>query len=166
MLCLLALTQLASLLYQYATPVIHALCYEQLLLESETGPLVQMSLTASEYQAGLTDDQELRINGELYDIVSQSRSKGAVNLFLRKDDVETKLLAFAKRLGKAIDKSKHHHGTAKLPYQWMFKLYCQDVNEACLPVLAQNPIHVGSPAEPGLPIGQHSSTFRPPAQFM
>src|SRR5690349_5228768 len=129
LLLIFSATQFASILSDMGAPIIHAVCYGKVFKRRSTGTGDQMmAMDSLTFRHAQTDDRELRIGGELFDIVSYTAKGDSIQLQLTNDEFETHFFNIVHQIRKAVKKASgpHHHN--KHLQSWLLKLYCP--NEA------------------------------------
>lgn len=118
--------QLGSLLSNYATPFIHALCYGKVFKRIPTAADQVLILDSVTYARALTDDHEISIDGELFDIHSIRRTARGIILHAAKDEHETRLLEIINHLKQAVKQASKKHPAGKNLPSSLLKWYCSN----------------------------------------
>ena len=112
--------------WYYGKNLIHALSADwqsvRIAVQNKNADLSYLELDTATYRRKVKDD-EISLNGTLYDITKTSISGKTIHLTLQKDEVETYFLKQYNQLTKWI--SKHHPSKQSEQYvmNWMMKLY-------------------------------------------
>jgi len=120
------ISQLSVLAWYYGKQLIHALSADWQFIKTtwddDHQDLTQAKLDTSAYQAQVKDE-EISLNGILYDITKTSLRGKTIYLTLQKDEVETYLLSRYHQFTNWI--SRHHPSKQSEQYvlNWMMKLY-------------------------------------------
>ena len=167
LLIIFSATQFASVLSDVGAPVIHAICYGQVFKRqaSRSGNRIFV-LDSAEVRKSMTDDSEIRLHGELFDIVATTKIGDSIRLEVASDEFETQLFNIVQHIKDAVKKAPgtNHHN--KQLQSWLLKLYCP--NEARANLLL--PGSVSStyirlqipPIQPGV----HNRHLQPPDRFI
>jgi hypothetical protein len=160
-------TQFASILSDIGAPILHAICYGKVFKRRSTGAGDQIiTMDSATFRRAQTDDFEIRIGGELFDIVSLATTGGGVQLQLTRDEFETHFSNIVHQIREALKKSSvpHHHG--KHLQSWLLKLYLPDqaTGNWVLPP-SGSVVHILS-LTPGLQVGIHNRYVQPPDLFI
>jgi hypothetical protein len=124
---LFLLTQLGSVIWYYTRPLIHFICnsrQENNLGESSNNHLAILHLSSLKYQTEFKGEDEIRLGGMLYDIISTQSSGDSVVLKLESDLLETSLLAKYDQISENFAQT---HPAQKQSdqhlWKWVFQLF-------------------------------------------
>ncbi len=117
--------QLGIMGWHYYQPIIHAFCYQQFRTKSEApGNIFTIHTDKTTYYSCRQPDNEIKWQGDLYDIKSVEINGGLVTIVMEKDELETKLTVFYRGIQDEISKNKLPHSPTDISfYQWVFKFY-------------------------------------------
>jgi hypothetical protein len=143
-LLLFAAIQVGTLAWYCYKPVLHTICYQLFLHRQkgrETKPiLIKTSLTA--FRAARQDEDEIRWNGELYDVLKTVIHGNEVLLTVEKDMAENRWLAACDAVHRQLTKNNTRQSPTGINiYQWMFKWYIPARNGPSEPVALASPLH-------------------------
>src|SRR6478609_6838772 len=125
LLLIFSVTQFGNLLTGITAPVIHAICYGKVLKRRSTSSGNQLlSIDTATFRLSLTDDNEIRYAGQLFDILSVNPHGNTVQLQVVNDEFETTLSNIIKQLREAVKKASGSHHSGKRMLSWLLKLYC------------------------------------------
>ena len=156
-------SQLGSLVSGYASPLIHTICYGKVFKRRTPDSHEQVIvMDSASYAQSLTDEHELRIHGDLFDIHSTRKSGGSVVIRATKDEYETHLLSVFSQLRKAIREASQKHSTGKNVSSWLFKLYCSSRETSNLEAASFSSPVKGYSLTPTLLSGPYNSLRQPP----
>ena len=157
--------QLGSLLSNYATPLIHALCYGKVFRRVPKAADRVLIMDLVTYSQALTDDHEIRMDGELFDIHSIRKNASGVILHAAKDENETRLVEIIHRLKQAVKQASQKHPASKNRPSSFLKWYCSDKPLPQIETL-NVPISMNaSSPTPGLLPGAQTLLCQPPDVF-
>jgi len=160
-------TQFGSILSDIGAPVIHAVCYRKTFkwLSASSGDRI-LVLDSTSFRRSLTDDREIRIAGELFDIISISRKGKNLHLKVSSDALETRLANIIQQIRDAVRKSSGRHQQGKQVQSWLFKLYCRDEGTSTdvIPEIISSTYNFAG--IPKLQPGIHNRHLQPPDLFV
>jgi hypothetical protein len=122
---LFAVIQVGILAWYCYRPVLHAVCYQLFLYhEASANRVGQLKLDRGDLLASRSDDDEIRWNGELYDILKTVDRGDSVLLTVKKDIIESRWLAACSAIQQQLTRDPSGHSPMNIRiYQWVFKLY-------------------------------------------
>jgi len=167
LLLIFSVTQFASILSDIGAPIIHAVCYGKVFKRRSTGSADQViTMDAVTFRHALTDDREIRVGSELFDIVSFTDKGDSVQLQVAIDGFETQFFNIVHQIRDAVKKASgpHHHG--KQMQSWLLKLYCPDEASTNLLLPGSGCVIHRLPLTPGLQVGIHNRYVQPPDFFI
>lgn len=124
---LFLLTQLGSVIWYYTRPLIHFICnsrQENNFGESNNNHLTILHLSSAKFQTELKGEDEIRLGGILYDIISTQSAGDSVVLKLESDLLETSLLAKYDQINENFAKTHPTQQQSDLHlWKWVFQLF-------------------------------------------
>lgn len=178
LLSLFAGIQVGILAWYCYRPVLHAVCYQLFQYhgasenhevganhETAANRVEQMKLSQAGLRAARSDDGELSINGELYDIIKTVVRGDSVLLTVEKDITENRWFAACSAIQQQL--TNKHSGQAPPDfriYQWMFKLYVPSHSLAAHPSQQEHHPRHCLLAIPLLTSGFYHTPGQPPEQ--
>ena len=143
--------------------MIHAFCYGKVFNRSSNGAADQIiKLDSIAYRQSLTDDHEIRLDGELFDVISVRTSGSDVQVQVTKDEFETNLVNIIEQIRETVKKATANHSSTKVLHSWLLKLYYPHEGGNTLNC-PSGIISTGSYSViPGLQTGIHKRHLQPP----
>jgi hypothetical protein len=167
LLLIFSCTQFGNLLSDFGAPFIHAICYGKVFKRRSTGSGDQLlSMDSATFRGSLTDDHEIRYEGQLFDILSVTAEGNTVQLQVVNDEIETKISNIFHQIHEALKKASGAQQAGKRMLSWLLKLYCpvSGNHEMLIASLTLSPYNNSRipPIYPGI----HSLCQQPPDLFI
>jgi len=160
-------SQFGSQLSDFAVPVIHTICYGKVFKRRSNGATDQMLVLDSlTYRRSLTEEHEIKLDGELFDIISVTTKGHKVQLQVTKDEYETHLVNIIEQIREAVKKTTGNHSSVKALQSWLLKLYYPEGENATLYCPSGITSTFSCCIIPGLQTGIHKRYLQPPDSFI
>jgi hypothetical protein len=167
LLLLFAAIQMGTLTWYCYRPILHSVCYQLFFyrLENPRSPVTHLKLSRAAFHAARCDDDEIRCNGELYDIIRTVAHGDTLLLTVEKDITETRWLAACSAIQQQLTQNRPGQNPAhSRVYQWMFKQYVPSREPPSFESIRETPLPCSHCATPLLSSGFHHLPGKPPEQ--